>query len=141
MGILNRIFGNKVKESQDIEPKKSYDNQTAISCHLWNNENLTKEELLSSLEVLNTYSDDADLIRKLLQCKVCKQLYFYEFLEYRDYENGKDPSYRTWIPVKNIDIANKLSTARSFDLLQYSSIRIDFPADATAPSKPYCTIK
>ena len=118
-----------------------FSNRIAIEipkkCHLWNNQNLKHDDLIKSLNTIKIFEDDAHLIRKVLKCKICNQLYFYEMVEYIDYKNGKDPIYRTWIPIKNINTAVKLSKLSSLSFLTYSSIRIDFPEDIEKPTEPY----
>lgn len=107
------------------------------NCHLWNADKLTAEEISASLELLEEYLDDSDLIRRLYRCKKCKQLYFYEFKEDLNWETGAEPQYRTWIPVNNEAHALLLNKESSMSLLKYPSIREDFPAHADKPGDPY----
>jgi len=106
-------------------------------CHLWNNKELSKNDLYKSLEVIKVYDDDSHQTRSLKQCTKCGQLYFYEFKEFIDWEKGNDAQYQTWIPVDNKGVAKELARENSATLLLYPAIRVDFPSDAKKPSKPY----
>lgn len=104
-----------------------------IQCQLWQKENLTKEDL-HDFEVMRTYVDESHFMRYLLKCKECGQLYFYEFYETIDWENGNDPQYKTFIPVDSEDEAKKRSEASLFDIFEFSPcIRSDWPSDIVEP--------
>lgn len=111
--------------------------KTPNKCHLWNNKNLTKEELYNSLKVIKVYDDDPHQTRSLKKCKQCGQLYFYEFKEFIDWDKGNDAQYQTYIPVEKEEDAAQIANESEFQLLRYPSIRINFPSDAKKPSKPY----
>ncbi len=106
-------------------------------CHLWKNKQLTKKELYNSLEVIEEYDDDSHCTRNLKRCIKCGQLYFYEFYEIFDWEGGNDAQYQTYIPVQTKADADKLSQNLPQSLLEYPSIRIDFPTEAEQPKGPY----
>lgn len=100
-------------------------------CHLWQKENISTDDM--AFETVQTYDcdDDDHLKRKLLKCKQCGQLYFYEFYEVIDYEKGNDPQYRTFIPVDSEIIAKEMSKKSPIDILYYyPRIQSDFPEDA-----------
>ncbi len=107
------------------------------NCHLWNNKDLTKDELYNSLEIVKVYDDDSHQIRSLKKCRKCGQLYFYEFKEFVDWNDGNDAQYRTYIPVEKEKDSEELANKSESELLNYPSIRIDYPSDAKKPSKPY----
>ena len=98
-------------------------------CHLWNKVDLALEDLIQDLLPEHNYEDESHLIRRLLKCKKCGQLYFYEFYEEIDWQEGNDPQYRTWIPVDDIESANQLNTLSIFEILKFPSIRCDWPHD------------
>lgn len=81
-------------------------------CHLWGKENIAREDL--DFDVVEVYEDSSHLGRALLRCKRCGQLYYYEFYEVIDWEEGDDKQYCTYIPVENdrglIDTLNKKSS-------------------------------
>ena len=86
-------------------------------------------------ELIDTYADDSHLRRYLLKYRECGQLYFFEFYEWIDWENGNDPQYSKYIPVTTMDDVEMLKNASPFDLLQFSpSLNIDFPKDGKAPT-------
>ena len=97
------------------------------ACHLWNKPDLSDQDLIQVFTVQQVYEDDSHLIRRLLKCRTCGQLYFYEFYEEIDWQEGDDPQYRTWIPVDDIESANSLSKLSVFEILKYPSIRSDWP--------------
>lgn len=62
------------------------------------------------------YMDDIHLIRALMECSLCGQKYYYEFLEEVDWENGNDAQYRTYIPIEGdaatIEALNQMSSTQ-----------------------------
>lgn len=117
---------NSKEEIEIVIPKQ---------CHLWKEENIKEDSNISGdFEELKTFEDDSHLIRRLLKCKDCGQLYFYEFYEEIDWVNGNDPQYRTWIPVKTEKDAKKLSTMSVMEILKFfPRLQRDWPADAESP--------
>ena len=102
---------------------------TSSPCHLWNKTDLTAEDLRQDLENEKIYYDESHLMRRLMKCKKCGQLYFYEFYEEIDYQEGNDPQYRTWIPVDDVTSAQSLNTLSVFEILKFPSIRSDWPSN------------
>ena len=83
---------------------------------------------------LKVYEDESHLIRALYKCKDCQQLYFYEFYEEIDWIEGKDPQYRTLIPVSSEDEADNMNKLTSIELLRFfPRIQSDWPSNAIAP--------
>jgi hypothetical protein len=97
---------------------------------------LTIEQLRGAFDLVSTFLDDSHLIRKLLRCKECGHLYFYEFYEEIDWQEGNDGQYWTWIPVDNQESAEGLKALSVMEILQYPSIRYDFPKGADTPRGP-----
>lgn len=110
-------------------------------CHLWKNGNPSLEQLRNDLITLKAYEEDDHFIRKLKQCRGCGQLYFYEFYEQIDWQGGNDAQYTTWIPVQDVKTADELSQLSRIELLRFTSIRRDFPADAHVPDSPKWVVK
>jgi len=106
-------------------------------CHLYREQPLTPQSLRASLALVKTYEDDAHLIRTLLRCKRCGQLYFHEFYEVVDWSGGDDAQYSSWIPVDDEPGASRLNDLSPLELLAYTSISVDFPTSAPEPSAPY----
>jgi hypothetical protein len=105
-------------------------------CILWKTDVLTIEQLRGIFDRVTTYEDDSHLIRKLLRCKECGHLYFYEFYEEIDWREGKDAQYWTWIPVDDQESAEQLSKLSVIHVLAYTSIRYDYPMGADIPRGP-----
>lgn len=130
--LLN-VYRGLIKELAELPQVKT---TPPLNCHIWNKPDLTIEELNNSTEVLKTYTDESHLIRRLLKCNKCGQLYFYEFYEEIDWSGGNDPQYRTWIPVDDETSAEVLSKMSPLHILNYPSVRYDWPSDAKEPVGP-----
>ena len=50
---------------------------------------------------IKCYDDGPHFKRYIMRCKYCGQLYFHQFVEFIDWEDGNDPTYETWVPIKN----------------------------------------
>ena len=108
------------------EPKK---------CTLWRDLK-PLEKIAETFEAIETYMDESHHRRLLMRCRECGHLYFYEFREYVDYENGNDPQYRTFIPVTSPEDAAALSSLPPGDIAEcIPAIHIDWPKDEDRPSK------
>ena len=84
-----------------------------------------------NFELIDTYAHESHLWRYLLKCRECGQLYFFEFYEWIDWEQGNDPQYSKFIPVPTVEDAEMLREASQAELLRFSpSLNIDFPGDA-----------
>lgn len=108
-----------------------------VQCHLWQKEQVTSEDiqLSSHFELRDTFEEDSHLVRRLLRCKDCGQLYFYEFYEWIDWVAGNDPQYSTFLPVESEEEARKLAKKAPSELLQfYPRLQKDWPADAERPT-------
>lgn len=111
------------------------------NCHLWCDQNLNREILNEDLEEIDLLIDESHLIRKILRCKECGQLYFYEFFELVDYKEGNDAQFWKWIPVTSEKEAEEINKMIPPRLLRIPGIRIDFPMNASQPSKPRFVLK
>jgi hypothetical protein len=103
-------------------------------CVYWDNPELVRAAPMKELfELINTYGYESHLRRYLLKCRECGQLYFFEFYEWVDWENGNDPQYSKYIPVPTMDDAQMLKNTSPTELLRFSpSLNIDFPKEAKA---------
>ena len=105
-----------------------------VQCALWKEPNGLDGKQADIFEITDTYEDDTHLIRRLLKCRECGQLYFYEMYEVIDWVDGNDPQYRTYIPVSDVtEVENLKMTATSDLVLASPSLRRDFPKEATSP--------
>ena len=105
-------------------------------CLYWRNPRRVRDAALKqSFELMVQYEHDSHLQRELLKCRECSQLYFFEFYEIIDWENGNDPQYTKYIPVSTIDEGEELSRLAPFALLDVSPrLCIDFPKEAKSPT-------
>lgn len=103
-------------------------------CILWVKEELKSEDLNGAFDIVESYIDESHFGRQLVKCKECGQLYFEDFYEEIDWENGNDPQYTTLIPVETNDEIETLKRANFLELLQFSPrLQKDFPKDANKP--------
>ena len=83
-------------------------------CILWTNPDNLPAEPKDQFEDLKILADSespiGDVVRKLLRCRECRQLYFYELY----YRSGA--SYRTFIPVDTSDEADRLNNCSIYEL-------------------------
>ena len=64
-------------------------------CHLWKTPNLDDFKF----ERVETYVESSHFDRGLLKRPECGQLYYWEFYEVIDWDEGKDKMYSTYIPI------------------------------------------
>ena len=105
-------------------------------CALWARPELIHElrDRINHFELLETFVDESHLERDLLKCKECGQLYFFEFYEEIDWEDGDDPQYWTYIPVETGAEIEMLKKASPPKLLEYlPQLRRDWPKGAKSP--------
>jgi hypothetical protein len=88
-------------------------------CALWEQPDLVTAPR-GRFETVETYEDDSHLRRALLKCRECGQLYFYEFYEQVDWDNGDDAQYSTYIPVPERDEALRIKDLPVYGLMRYS---------------------
>lgn len=103
-------------------------------CRLWQSENLKSEDLYNAFEVLETFVDESHFSRWLVRCKECGQLYFKEFYEEIDWNEGIDPQNVIYVPVETSDDIETLKKTAALGLWQFSPcLRSDFPTTADNP--------
>jgi hypothetical protein len=104
-------------------------------CVLWTKPELIEGAKAERFERLETFVDESHWWRYLLKCRECGQLYFFEFHETIDWEDGDDPQYSTYIPVENHAEIEALKQTGPSGLLQFSPrLQRDFPKGAKAPA-------
>jgi hypothetical protein len=104
-----------------------------LECILWRSPERL-ENIQEVLDTIETYMDDSHHMRRLVKCRECGQLYFYEFLEFVDYRDGEDPQYRTYIPVASGEDAALLSTLPQWDLVMCApAIHANWPKGQDRP--------
>lgn len=89
-----------------------------------------------TLDLAHRLIDDSHYIVSLLQCRRCGQGYLSVFTETIDWIGGKDPQYRTLLPITRAEA--RMLASRGEDLTnselnalgpQRRSLCIDFPRD------------
>ena len=81
---------------------------------------------------VKTLIEESQLYRRILKCNKCGQLYFYEFYETIDWEQGHDPQYTTYIPVKSEKEAAEMGTMPPYKMLTiFPRLQYDFLQDGT----------
>jgi hypothetical protein len=103
-----------------------------VQCTLW-----SKPELIAAakdrFETVETFVDESHLHRALLKCRECGQLYFSEFFEIPDWDDGDDAQYTTYVPVETAAEIEALENAEVMDVLLYTPrLQRDFPKGAKA---------
>lgn len=98
------------------EKKTIWKVKDPIQCQLWSMEKITGDDL--DFTHVQTYVDTSHFSRSLLRCKECGQLYYSEFYEIVDWENGNDDIYSTYIPIEYDEgVINELNNRSPFELL------------------------
>lgn len=122
------------KSLKEMSQKEEKNYKKPIQCLLWQKDELTSQDLHNCFELIETYEEDGHFSRRLVKCKECGQLYFKEFYEWIDWENGNDPQYITFIPVEINDDIERLKRSNVFELLEFRPcLRSDFPSTAITP--------
>lgn len=105
-----------------------------LNCTLWRNPE-TLKDIYKLLETVEIYLDDSHERRCLMKCRECRQLYFYQSVEFVDYMDGEDPQYRTHIPVTAANDAVMLSDLPGWDIAAYiPAIHSAWPKGQERPS-------
>jgi len=91
--------------------------------------------LRERFELVEEYEDESHLRRYLLKCRECGQLYFFEFYEEIDWDEGNDPQYTKYVPVGSAADGAELARLSPAALLSVTPrLCIDFPQDADSPT-------
>lgn len=101
-------------------------------CHLLEKEppETALAPIWEKFDNLKVYEEESHVFRYLLKCKFCPQLYFFEFYEEIDWNEGKDSQYVTYIPIKNKEFADEINKLSQFELLQIRPrLQKDFVGD------------
>lgn len=79
-------------------------------CHIWSDADQVLRGWGGVFEVLESYQNEDHFRRSLMRCRDCGHLYFYEFAEWKDLQDGDDPTYRCWVPVATLAHIESLKT-------------------------------
>ena len=99
-----------------VEPKQL---PMPTQCVLWRQPDLVTAPR-GRFETVETYTHESHLYRALVKCCECGQLYFYEFYERVDWDDGDDAQYSTYIPVPDASEAQTMKDLNVVGLLQYT---------------------
>ena len=102
----------------DSAPPEFKELPAPTQCALWQQPDLVLSPR-ERFDVVETFVDESHLTRALLKCRECGQLYFHEFYERIDWDDGDDAQYWTYIPVPARDEAERMKDAGVFDLMLY----------------------
>ena len=100
------------------EPPATVHLRHPIQCALWEHPDRLSGKFAETFEKTESYEASSHLIRWLYKCRECGQLYFYEWYESVDWDEGDDKMYTTLIPVQMEDV-EALKGADIFDLMRY----------------------
>jgi hypothetical protein len=89
-------------------------------CALWEHPERALGKFSETFELVEEYVDDSHHERSLWKCRECGQLYFREWYEHVDWDEGDDKIYTTLIPVQTMDEVAALKATTVFTLLLYS---------------------
>jgi hypothetical protein len=70
-------------------------------------------------EEVESYEDSNHLSRSLYKCRECGQLYFHEWWEWVDWDEGNDKQYSTLIPVQTQEEIAALKQTTTVTLMTY----------------------
>jgi hypothetical protein len=88
-------------------------------CMLWEDPGRANAKFSEIFDELACYEDSSHLSRSLYKCKECGQLYFFEWMEWVDWEGGDDRQYSTLFPVQTQEEIEAMKQASFFDLMNY----------------------
>src|SRR5262245_6707398 len=103
-------------------------------CIFWREPTRVHAALKENFELVAEYADESHLRRYLLKCRECDQLYFFEFYEEIDWDDGNDPQFTKYVPVNTIEEGAELAMLDPLALLEASPrLCIDYPKEAKGP--------
>ena len=88
-------------------------------CVMWERPELALGKFSQTFEMVEEYEDDSHLSRSLWKCRECGQLYFREWYEWVDWDEGNDKIYVTLIPVQTPEEIAALKQTTTFTLMRY----------------------
>jgi hypothetical protein len=88
-------------------------------CVLWEDPKQIALPAKLTLELVESYVESSHLDRCLFRCPECGQLYFYEFYEWVDWQEGNDKQYVTYFPVEGAADLEELKAESEFGLMRF----------------------
>jgi hypothetical protein len=104
-------------------------------CAYWNKpEEIPSNGLIEVSELIERFDDTSHLMHALIKCRECGQLYYYEYYDEIDFEDGDDPVYMTYIPVDTDEEIERLKAMSRSELMSVvPRLHFDIPKGADAP--------
>ena len=72
---------------------------TVPPCQMWTDIDEVLDRRRGVLTRIKVYVDESHVGRALRRCSCCGRLYFWDWIEEIDWEDGNDPTWETWVPV------------------------------------------
>ena len=92
-----------------------------IQCRLWREPELLARKDAPLFDVLERFHETSHDLRALVRCTECGERYVFDFHEEIDWDEGADPSYSTYVPVRHdADIAALRDVPAQFGSLEFS---------------------
>jgi hypothetical protein len=101
------------------EPNEIVQLRSPIQCELWEHPERAAVKFSEIFDEVESYEDSSHLERSLYKCRECGQLYFHEWYEWVDWDEGNDRSYTTVIPVQTPEEIEALKQTDVFGLMRY----------------------
>jgi hypothetical protein len=104
-------------------------------CAYWNKpKDMPSTELIKASDLVERFDDTSHLMHSLIKCRECGQLYYYEYYDEVDYEDGDDPVFLTYIPVDTDEEIERLKAMSRSELMSVvPRLHYDIPKGADAP--------
>lgn len=91
-------------------------------------------ELIKASDLVERFDDTSHLMHSLIKCRECGQLYYYEYYDEVDYEDGDEPVFLTYIPVDTDEEIERLKAMSRSELMSVvPRLHYDIPKGADAP--------
>lgn len=104
-------------------------------CVLWADPSfIDRQAMKESFEQIGTFQDESHWRQYLLKCRECGQLYFFEFYEEVDWQDGDDPQFCTWVPIASEQDMGALVKAEPLGVRQHRPrLHKDWPKGMVKP--------
>ena len=101
------------------EPTSIVQLNPPTGCVLWDHPERLAGRFSDLLEEVEAYEDSSHLTRSLYKCRECGHLYFHEWYEWVDWDEGNDKQYSTLVPVRTQEEIAALRETNVFTLMTY----------------------
>jgi hypothetical protein len=101
------------------EPTSIVQLNPPTGCVLWDHPERLAGRFAELLEEVESYEDSSHLTRSLYKCRECGHLYFHEWYEWVDWDQGNDKQYSTLVPVQTQEEIAALRETNVFTLMTH----------------------